>query len=119
MFEEDKISPQEASKRIEADRRQHPSDATGLSKCYQTEGLSGSARSAVAPQIGGWMKPHVANSKTVNTRVDNVIARRDTGHKSAPGHPWRTCPSASPPTTGNALRCSKEKTGKADISIWR
>ena len=31
----------------------------------------------------------VADSKTVNARVDKAMVRRDTGHKPAPSHPWR------------------------------
>lgn len=34
----------------------------------------------------------VADSKTVNTRVDKALARRNTGHKPAPDHPWRNMP---------------------------
>lgn len=34
----------------------------------------------------------VADSKTVNARVDKAMARRDTGHKPAPNHPWRNMP---------------------------
>lgn len=33
-----------------------------------------------------------ADSKTVNTRVDKAIARRDVAHKPAPSHPWRNSP---------------------------
>lgn len=34
----------------------------------------------------------VADSKTVNARVDKAMVRRDTGHKPAPSHPWRNMP---------------------------
>lgn len=34
----------------------------------------------------------VADSKTVNARVDKAMVRRDTGHKPAPSHPWRNKP---------------------------
>ncbi|MEO6909051.1 MAG: ISNCY family transposase [Abditibacteriaceae bacterium] len=34
----------------------------------------------------------VADSKAVNTRVDKAMARRNTGHKPAPDHPWRNMP---------------------------
>ena len=34
----------------------------------------------------------VADSKTVNARVDKAVARRNTGHKPAPNHPWRNMP---------------------------
>jgi len=34
----------------------------------------------------------VADSKAVNARVDKAMARRDTGHKPAPNHPWRNMP---------------------------
>jgi len=31
----------------------------------------------------------VADSKTINWRVDKAMARRNTGHKPAPNHPCR------------------------------
>lgn len=31
----------------------------------------------------------VADGKTINTQVDKAMARRNTGHKPAPNHPWR------------------------------
>jgi len=34
----------------------------------------------------------VADSKTLNERVDKAMARRSTGHKPAPNHPWRNMP---------------------------
>jgi transposase len=34
----------------------------------------------------------VADSKSVNARVDKAMVRRDTGHKPAPSHPWRNMP---------------------------
>jgi transposase len=34
-------------------------------------------------------QPPAADSKSVNAHVDKAIARRDTGHKPAPNHPWR------------------------------
>jgi len=34
----------------------------------------------------------VADSKTLNERVDKAMVRRSTGHKSAPNHPWRNMP---------------------------
>ena len=34
----------------------------------------------------------VADSKTVNMRVDKALARRNTEHKPAPNHPWRNMP---------------------------
>jgi len=34
----------------------------------------------------------VADSKTVNARVDKAMARRNTGHKPASNHPWRNMP---------------------------
>ena len=33
-----------------------------------------------------------ANGKSVNARVDKVMARRNTGHKPASDHPWRNMP---------------------------
>jgi len=30
-----------------------------------------------------------ADGKTVNAQVDKAMARRNTGHKPAPDHPWR------------------------------
>ncbi|BBJ22323.1 hypothetical protein W01_02500 [Candidatus Nitrotoga sp. AM1P] len=59
----------------------------------------------------------VADGKSVNAQMAKQWrdATRDTNpHRIIPGE---TGPSASPPTTGNALRRSKEKTGKPDISI--
>jgi hypothetical protein len=32
------------------------------------------------------------DGKTVNARVDQALARRNTGHKPAPDHPWRKMP---------------------------
>jgi transposase len=40
----------------------------------------------------------VADSKAVNARVDNAMARRDTGHKPAPDHPWRNMHIGKPAT---------------------
>lgn len=37
----------------------------------------------------------VADSKAVNTRVDKAMARRNTGHKPAPDHPWRNMPAGN------------------------
>lgn len=34
----------------------------------------------------------VADSKSVNARVDKAMVRRNTGHKPAPSHPWRNMP---------------------------
>lgn len=34
----------------------------------------------------------VADSKSVNARVDKAMVWRDTGHKPAPSHPWRNMP---------------------------
>ena len=38
----------------------------------------------------------VADSKTVNARVDKAMARRNTGHKPASNHPWRNMPIGKP-----------------------
>ena len=38
----------------------------------------------------------VADSKTVNARVDKAMARRNTGHKPAADHPWRNMPVGKP-----------------------
>lgn len=38
-----------------------------------------------------WQSP-VADGKSVNERVDKAMARRNTGHKPAPDHPWRNMP---------------------------
>lgn len=42
----------------------------------------------------------VADSKAVNTRVDKAMARRNTGHKPAPDHPWRNMPAGNSPHKG-------------------
>lgn len=34
----------------------------------------------------------VADGKSVNAQVDKAMARRNTGHKPAPNHPWRNMP---------------------------
>ena len=34
----------------------------------------------------------VADGKSVNAQVDKAMARRNTGHKPAPDHPWRNLP---------------------------
>ena len=34
----------------------------------------------------------VADGKSVNAQVDRAMARRNTGHKPAPAHPWRNMP---------------------------
>lgn len=34
----------------------------------------------------------VADGKSVNAQVDKAMARRNTGHKPAPDHPWRNMP---------------------------
>ena len=34
----------------------------------------------------------VADGKSVNVQVDKAMARRNTGHKPAPDHPWRNMP---------------------------
>jgi hypothetical protein len=49
----------------------------------------------------------VADGKSVNARVDKAVVRRNTGHKPATNHPWKTCLSASPPTTGSEQHRSK------------
>lgn len=38
----------------------------------------------------------VADGKSVNTRVDKAVARRNTGHKPAPNHPWKNMPVGKP-----------------------
>lgn len=42
----------------------------------------------------------VSDSKTVNARVDKAVARRNTGHKPAPNHPWRNMPIGKPSNDG-------------------
>jgi len=45
----------------------------------------------------------IADSKTVNARVDKAMARRDTGHKPAQNHPWRNMPIGK---VANDVRCA-------------
>ena len=42
----------------------------------------------------------VADGKSVNTQVDKAMARRNTGHKPAPDHPWRNMPIGKPANDG-------------------
>ena len=45
----------------------------------------------------------IADSKTVNARVDKAVARRNTGHKPASNHPWRNMPIGKP---ASDVRCA-------------
>lgn len=42
----------------------------------------------------------VADGKSVNAQVDKAMARRNTGHKPAPDHPWRNRPVGKPAHDG-------------------
>lgn len=42
----------------------------------------------------------VTDSKSVNARVDKAMARRNTGHKPAPDHPWRKMSVSKPAQDG-------------------
>ena len=48
-----------------------------------------------------------ADSKTVNARVDEALAKRaktnNKGHKPAPNHPWRNMPIGKPATEGRCV----------------
>jgi len=42
----------------------------------------------------------VADSKTINARVDKVVTQRNTEQKPAPNHPWRDMPIGKPANDG-------------------
>lgn len=37
-------------------------------------------------------QPPVVNGKLVNVQIDKAMAKRNTGHKPAPDHPWKSMP---------------------------
>jgi hypothetical protein len=45
----------------------------------------------------------VADSKAVNARIDKAMARRDTGHKPAPDHPWKNMHIGKPATDSKTV----------------
>jgi transposase len=51
-------------------------------------------------------QPPVADGKNINARIDNAMARRNTGHKPAADHPWRGAPCGEAQLRATGLRPS-------------
>jgi len=74
MLEEDKISQQEASKRIGVSTRQ----VRAVVQVLSAEGLGGLvSKKRGRPQTGGWMKPHVR--RPLNSSAHTTGLRADAG----------------------------------------